>query len=139
MNIREKKHRLSRECYQGMVVVSFTACILNRIPFFLSLDIVDPMINMLSGALNKNQCVAVVYTFMPDHLHTIIERKNNKSNTWKTMVDFKQQSGHWLRLNHPTIKWQKDFYNHIVRQSENLDTIIRYLLENPVRKGLVED
>jgi hypothetical protein len=37
------------------------------------------------------------------------------------------------------VSWQKDFFDHILRKDESLPSVIRYILENPVRKGLVSD
>ena len=34
--------------------------------------------------------------------------------------------------------WQPESFDHVLRTSENLDAKIIYLLENPVRAGLVE-
>ncbi len=33
--------------------------------------------------------------------------------------------------------WQTESFDHVVRSSENLDAKIAYVLENPVRAGLV--
>jgi hypothetical protein len=33
--------------------------------------------------------------------------------------------------------WQPESFDHVVRSSEGLDAKIQYLLENPVRQGLV--
>jgi len=33
--------------------------------------------------------------------------------------------------------WQAESFDHVLRSSESLDTKIAYLLENPVRRGLV--
>ena len=35
--------------------------------------------------------------------------------------------------------WQRYGYEHIVRDNESLKTIVRYVIENPVRKQLVKD
>ena len=35
--------------------------------------------------------------------------------------------------------WQVESFDHVVRSSENLDAKIAYLLENPVRAGLVDE
>jgi REP-associated tyrosine transposase len=35
--------------------------------------------------------------------------------------------------------WQPESFDHVVRSSESLDAKVSYLLENPVRRGLVED
>jgi hypothetical protein len=34
--------------------------------------------------------------------------------------------------------WQKDFYDHIIRETEDYGAQVRYLLRNPVRRGLCE-
>jgi len=34
--------------------------------------------------------------------------------------------------------WQRSFWDHVVRSNENLETVARYIIENPVRNGLVE-
>jgi len=35
--------------------------------------------------------------------------------------------------------WQPESFDHVLRSSESLDAKIQYLLENPVRRGLVRD
>jgi hypothetical protein len=35
------------------------------------------------------------------------------------------------------IRWQKDFYDHIIKKNEGLSTQVRYILDNPVRNGIV--
>jgi len=50
---------------------------------------------------------------------------------------FKQKTGFWLSRNHSTVHWQKDFYDHIVRSNEAIEKHIQYILNNPVRMGLV--
>ncbi len=35
--------------------------------------------------------------------------------------------------------WQAESFDHVLRSSESLDAKIIYLLENPVRAGLVRD
>jgi len=35
--------------------------------------------------------------------------------------------------------WQKRWYDHILRKDEDVGKIGQYILNNPVRRGLVED
>lgn len=84
-------------------------------------------------------CVVAVYCFMPDHVHILLHGNNPKADLWRTVVDFKQGSGYWLSRHRPGVSWQKDFHDHIIRQSEDLVTHVRYILDNPRRKGLVSD
>lgn len=137
--IREKQHRLPRECYQGEVTVACTVCVVEDVPLFVDASVVAVFVEKLADALSRNQCVAYAYCFMPEHQHIVLHGTNPAADTWRAMTNYKQQTGFWLACNRPTVKWQKDWYDHIVRASEDLGAQIRYVLNNPVRRGLVQD
>jgi len=42
-----------------------------------------------------------------------------------------------MSANGSSLKWQKDFYDHVIREHEDLSTQARYILDNPVRKEIV--
>ena len=67
----------------------------------------------------------------------LISGTSNDSDILGTAVAYKQKTGFWLSRNNPGIKWQKDFYDHIIRKNESIGVQVRYILDNPVRKGLV--
>ena len=94
---------------------------------------------MLLDVLRESYCDALVYLFMPDHAHFLLQGKSEKADSLQAMYRFSQKSGFWLYRNYNHIKWQKDFYDHILRKDEDIIKHIRYILYNPVRKGLVED
>ena len=139
MKIKERKHRLPRETYKGRVRCAFTLCVCNKRTLFISDGIFHTVEDMLSGALVKANCDAHIYLFMPDHCHLLIEGKSEESDLWQCVVNFKRKSGYWLARNHLQEEWQKDSYDHILRKEEDLIKQVRYILGNPVRKGLVED
>lgn len=76
---------------------------------------------------------------MPDHLHILAEGKSEEADLWKMIVDFKQQTGYWLSKNGNGIRWQKDFYDHILREEEDVTKHMAYILDNPIRAGLARD
>jgi REP element-mobilizing transposase RayT len=88
----EKRHRLPRECYRGRVTVSFTACVEGRRTPFHDAETVKLFVGKLTAALAKWHCVALIYCFMPDHLHVVIQGRDDRADTWRAMVDFKQQT-----------------------------------------------
>ncbi|MBN1492634.1 MAG: transposase [Candidatus Omnitrophica bacterium] len=138
MKIIEKKHRLQTEYYMGQTTVAFTACLdHNRYPV-VDDKIVRMAIDILTHAVTKNHCIVPCYCFMPDHLHVIIMGINEKACVWQALVEFKQKTGYWMSKNRPDISWQKDFFDHVIRPEEDLGTQVRYILDNPVRKRLVE-
>jgi REP element-mobilizing transposase RayT len=85
--------------------------------------------------------VAVV---MPDHVHMIFTPLVNQQameiySLAEIMDGVKGASAHNVNkaLGRGGTVWQAESFDHVLRTSENLDAKIIYLLENPVRAGLV--
>lgn len=85
------------------------------------------------------------YCFMPDHLHIVLEGDCENADLKKFISSFKQISGYRYRQNvgqrfsvdgTPKL-WQPSFYDHVLRKDEDLLDVVRYTLQNPVRKHLV--
>ncbi len=51
--IREVKHRLQSDCYQGYVRVFFTLCIKDKRQVFVNNEIVSRFVEILNEAKNK--------------------------------------------------------------------------------------
>jgi REP element-mobilizing transposase RayT len=139
MTIREKSHRLQKTVYQGEISVSFTLCIKDRFPLFNNASIVNIFENFLRSEVERFFCVIPVYCFMPDHQHLIISGINSGSNMLNVIKSYKQKTGYWLSQNQINADWQKGFFDHIIRKDEGLINVARYILNNPVRNGLVEN
>lgn len=137
--IREQKHRLEKEFYKGEQTVSFVACIKNRDKVFINVNIFKEFEKMLHEEIKKFDNQALIYLFMPDHLHLILKGESENSDVIKSMDAFKQKSGFWFHENLNQIKWQKDYYDHIIRNEEDLKRQICYILRNPVRSGIVKN
>lgn len=85
--------------------------------------------------------VAVV---MPDHVHlifqTLVDQTANEIPTLpEVMSGIKGASAHAINraLKRKGTVWQPEFFDHVIRSSESLDSKIRYVRNNPVRAGLV--
>ncbi|MBI4548223.1 MAG: transposase [Ignavibacteriae bacterium] len=137
--IVEKKHRLAEEIYEGHVIVSFTLCIKNRIPIFTQHHIVNEFVRILADVRKQYGCEIIVYLFMSDHCHIILQGMHGHAKPLDAIKAFKQKTGFWLARNFPHVRWQKDFYDHILRKDEDIRKHIQYVLQNPVRKGIVDD
>ena len=68
----------------------------------------------------------------------MVSGTNSESDTLKFIKAYKQKTGYWLANNQIKAGWQKDFFDHIIRKEEGLINVAKYILDNPVRKGLVE-
>ena len=87
--------------------------------------------------------VAVV---MPDHVHMIftpqIDAQAMEVYSLADIMDaVKGASSHKINkvLGRKGRVWQTESFDHVLRSSESLDAKVQYLLENPVRQGLVNE
>lgn len=137
MRIKEKKHRLPEEAYEGRVAVSYTACLHDRSQLLATEELVTPLLEILEQAVTKYHCIVPVYCFMPDHAHFIVSGDGPNSRANYAVNLFKQRSGFFLK---PLgIRLQKDFHDHVVRASEDFHQHVWYILNNPVRAGLASN
>jgi putative transposase len=81
---------------------------------------------------------------MPDHVHMIFTPLTNEQtcevySLGEIMDAIKGASAHKInrQLGRAGKVWQTESFDRVLRSSENLDEKIRYILDNPVRKGLV--
>jgi putative transposase len=137
--IRERQHRLPVVLYQGYVTVAFTCCIKNKTVVFTAREIFDMFSDILFKEASCHYCDIISYIFMPDHCHLLLQGKSEKADTLKAIYMFKQKTGFWFSQHIKNICWQKDFYDHILRTDEEINKHVKYMLDNPVRKKIVED
>ncbi len=132
--------RLPREAYRGYVLVAFTACVADSRYLFTpaNADVVAEFVAHLRRSAAATHCEVPAYCFMPDHAHVLIQGIDGLADAWRAMSGFKQLSGYWLGR-HPEYQcaWQKDFYDHVTRSNRDVGSQARYIVNNPVRAGLV--
>jgi REP element-mobilizing transposase RayT len=87
-----------------------------------------------------------VAAVMPDHVHVVLTPSVDESRrTIISLVEImRAMKGASARaINQKSGKheaiWQEESFDRVIRSSENLDAKIAYILENPVRSGLVSD
>ena len=87
--------------------------------------------------------VAVV---MPDHVHLVLVQQlalggSASRRFQKSMKNIKGRAAHEInrRLERCGAVWQEESFDRVLRCSEKLDEKIAYVLDNPVRRGLVKD
>jgi putative transposase len=80
----------------------------------------------------------LTFVVMPDHLHWLFELQGSRSLS-TVMQSMKKYSARLVnaRIGSHGPLWQNGFHDHAVRRTEDLRTIARYIVYNPVRAGLV--
>ncbi len=129
---------MSNYKYIGKKSVAFTGNVKYRKSLFDQKFAFIEIEKILLHSLASKDCEAHIYLFMPDHFHFILTGRNVISNIKKCIDSFKQKSGFWLSQNMPEYKWQKDYFDHVIRGETELANQIRYILMNPVKAGLVD-
>jgi len=78
---------------------------------------------------------------MPDHVHLLLQLENGFDGSLQKWVSsFKSCIAKDAKRSFGIEKlWQKNFHDHVVRGEDGLLGIAEYILNNPVRKGLVDD
>lgn len=136
--IREKKHRLNPDVYIGERPIAFTICTKDRATIFTNHKIFKLFEEILIKELTSFNCCSFVHLFMPDHAHFVLGGNDSNSEVKKCLDMFKQKTGFYIAKNLKNIRWQKDYYDHILKNEENLEVHVKYILNNPVRAGLVD-
>jgi len=75
---------------------------------------------------------------MPDHLHLLVEGVTEGANLLRFVQVAKRRSGSVYARSARRPLWQEGYYERVVRPSEDARWVARYILQNPVRAGLVE-
>ena len=82
---------------------------------------------------------SLAWVLMPDHLHWLFGL-TERADLKKVMQMVKGRSAHYIneRLNRHGKVWDKTYYDHALRKEEDVRKVARYIVANPLRRGLVE-
>jgi REP element-mobilizing transposase RayT len=134
-----------------------TISVIDWVPVFIDERVIQPIIDSLRFCQEKKALQLFAYVVMPNHLHLIAAAENLhdqmrdfKRFTSRTIHD-RLVAGHratileWLRVGAQRARrsrgefsfWQDGFHPQVIRSRTVFDQKLRYLHENPIRKGLV--
>jgi putative transposase len=135
---RHKRIRLDRQLYAEVgSICSVTVATRERRPFFAEEGVASAAVSILKERASRHGTPLYGYCFMPDHLHLVIG-PSPTCDIIRFVAEIKNltQREAWRRGVEGTI-WQVSFWDHLLRAEEDLKAAVDYVLENPVRKGLV--
>ena len=76
---------------------------------------------------------------MPDHVHLLVEGLAQESDGRQFIRVLKLCTGHQWAAMHGAPLWQRYGYERVLRAEEDTLAVVRYILENPLRAGLVKN
>jgi putative transposase len=125
--------------YRGRYRYSLTWCTFARMPRFTTRVRVDLVYAQILRSAAEEGAAILAYCFMPDHLHLLVEMRSDASDCLSFISRAKQYSGLHYHQRFGRRLWQRYGYEHVLRRDEEILPTARYIFENPVRAGLVED
>jgi len=131
-------HPLRDFDYAGFCHYSLTWCCEDRKPLFTQEDRVKLILSQLFRAATESESAIVAYCFMPDHLHQLVKGCSASADGKKYMKRAKQYAGYYYSRPFGEKPFQRYGYDRWHREDTEIPGAVRYIIENPVRAGLVE-
>jgi REP element-mobilizing transposase RayT len=136
---KRKRIRLDAEVYrtEGRTF-SVTVRTLFREPVFEDQEFGLDCVRILRDLRSESESSIYAYCLMPDHFHLLIGL--GRAMALPDLVGRYKSLCYHARChrNNKNRFWQRGYFDHAIRQMEDLRAAARYILLNPVRKGLVE-
>ncbi|MBT2556658.1 transposase [Hymenobacter sp. ISL-91] len=82
----------------------------------------------------------VCYCIMPNHVHAVVSLAEDApllADTLQRLKGYTALQANKL-LNRTGQFWQRETYDHIVRSGEEMQRVVAYVVNNPVKAGLAE-
>ena len=78
------------------------------------------------------------FSVLSNHVHMVIDVQRSSASLYRILQKLKSYTAIQANniLNRCGVFWHHESYDHVVRDGEELERIIWYVLENPVKAGL---
>ena len=101
---------------------------------------IDLLSKSLFGVLKFYKFRLIAYSVLPEHIHVII-KPEKIYNYPKIIKSFKYSFTKNVGLVNPTYDnvWQNRYWEHTIRDEDDLKTHLDYIHYNPIKHGLVKN
>lgn len=155
---QRKPNRFKNYDYSNAGYYYVTICTFQNIPYFGNINSGQVIYNLLGEVALRhwkqipqhfNNVGLDEYIIMPNHLHGIVKIYDTVGNRLACSVENKRNIQFLPKLiggykagvtrevkaitNELNFKWQKSYYDHIIRNNYSLQLIRKYILNNPKR------
>jgi len=76
---------------------------------------------------------------MPDHVHLLLEGLTVDADLRAAVHKWKLRTGFAWRHRTGQRLWQEGFHDYVLRDDDSVAGLVRYIIDNPIRAGLVDD
>jgi REP element-mobilizing transposase RayT len=125
--------------YKGKHCYFITCSTIGRRQLFTHSKVVALLTEQIVRTCGERQFNTLAYVVMEDHLHLLIRGATEESNLKLTMTLLRQRTAFVYRRTHRARLWQDGYYERVLRPTDDLFVVIRYIRENPANAGLPEE
>jgi putative transposase len=136
---RRQRIRLDAEVYRTPDLPCFvTIATKGKRAIFSERGLAEDFVTLLRTTCKENSIPLYAYCVMPDHVHLLLGASETKGIV-ELVREIKSLSTRlaWQH-GHKGAIWQRSFYDRFLRRDEDCTEIAKYIVHNPVRKGIVE-
>jgi|GEM_PF-308665 len=134
--------RLDRSAYRGLAYVHWVFNIEGRKRGWLDTEFFLRFQLLAVHAFLRQKIVAPCVCLMPDHMHMVLIGCDENGSDQKIAVEFLRKQLKPI-LTKKSVNIQRTPYDHVLRQEErdrdSFENHAAYILDNPMRAGLVDD
>jgi putative transposase len=119
-----------------------TLCTKSKQEVFLDAKIRQITLHAVRQISNWSKVRLDAFCIMPDHLHFLLVIENDHDYNISGFVrNFKSKTYHELKRSHGFTEslWQRNFYDHIIRNESDYWEKFWYIVRNPIKGGLTEE
>jgi putative transposase len=133
-----RPHRLPFTAVCGAQRYSVTICAYQRRRYFADTRTVEWALSVFLEVAARKRFLILAYCFMPDHVHLLIEGSDESADLRGFVRAAKQSTGYQFTQRSSQRLWQENYFDRTLRREDTVVTVTKYLLNNPLRAGLVE-
>ncbi len=122
--------------YRGRWRYSLTFCTADRHTAFTNPDGIASLTTQLLHTSEACDFEPIAYCFMSDHLHLLVQGRTDDAHLPTFCRLLRQRLGHLYARRAARHLWQPGYYERVLRESEETQACVLYILANPVRAGL---
>ena len=135
---RRNSLRLSGFDYSTRRYYFVTFVTLRRLKVFNETQLAKATIDCLSQLRDKLHFKVYSYCLMPDHFHALLGLSDSERALAEICGAFKSLSTREYWRWHEGKLWQRQYFDHIIRNETDLAETLQYIELNPAREGLLD-
>jgi putative transposase len=135
----QRPPRASSFSYRGFHRYLVTTVTRNRSRSFADSTFATEVASQIPPFFATRDFAVPAYCLMPDHVHLLLEGVRDDADLREAVRVWKQLVGYAWKRRTTLQLWQTGFHDHVLRDRDDTRAVVRYLLNNPVRAGLVQN